>query len=35
LADKVGQQITVMTTDGSYDKMVTDATAAWDAAQKK
>jgi polar amino acid transport system substrate-binding protein len=35
LADKVGQQITVMTTDGSYDKMVNDATAAWDAAQKK
>jgi len=35
LADKFGQQITVMTTDGSYDKMVTDATAAWDAAQKK
>jgi polar amino acid transport system substrate-binding protein len=35
LADKVGQQITVMTTDGSYDKMVSDATAAWDAAQKK
>ena len=23
LADKFGQQITVMTTDGSYDKMVT------------
>ena len=35
LADKFGQQITVMTTDDSYDKMVTDATAAWDAAQKK
>ena len=35
LADKVGQQITVMTTDGSYDKMVSDATAAWDAALKK
>jgi len=35
LADKVGQQITVMTTDGSYDKMVSDATAAWDVAQKK
>jgi len=35
LADKFGQQITVMTTDDSYDKMVTDATAAWDAARKK
>jgi len=35
LADKFGQEITVLTTDGSYDKMVTDATAAWDATQKK
>jgi polar amino acid transport system substrate-binding protein len=35
LADKFGQQITVMTTNGSYDKMVTEAAAAWDAAQKK
>ncbi len=35
LADKFGQQITVMTTDGSYDKMVTDATKAWDAAPPK
>lgn len=35
LADKFGQQISVMTTDGSYDKMVAEATKAWDAAQKK
>ena len=35
LADKFGQQITVMTTDGIYDKMITEATKAWDAAQPK
>ncbi len=35
LAEKFGQQITVLTTDGSYDKMVTDATKAWDAAPPK
>jgi polar amino acid transport system substrate-binding protein len=35
LSDKFGQEITVMTTDGSYDKMVTDATKAWDAAPPK
>jgi polar amino acid transport system substrate-binding protein len=35
LADKFGQQITVMTTNGSYDNMVTDATKTWDAAQPK
>jgi polar amino acid transport system substrate-binding protein len=35
LADKAGEQITVLTTDGSYDKMVESATAAWDAAQGK
>jgi polar amino acid transport system substrate-binding protein len=35
LADKFGQQITVMTTNGSYDNMVTDAIKAWDAAQPK
>jgi polar amino acid transport system substrate-binding protein len=34
LADKFGQAITEMTTDGSFDKMLTDAIAAWDAAQK-
>ncbi len=35
LADKFGEQITVMTTNGSYDEMVAAATKAWDAAQKK
>ncbi|HET9273011.1 MAG TPA: transporter substrate-binding domain-containing protein [Methyloceanibacter sp.] len=33
LAEKFGQGITEMTTDGSFDKMLTDATAAWDAAE--
>jgi polar amino acid transport system substrate-binding protein len=35
LSEKFGQAITEMTTDGSFDKMLSDATAAWDAAQKK
>jgi polar amino acid transport system substrate-binding protein len=34
-ADKFGQAITELTTDGSFEKMLTEATAAWDAAQKK
>ncbi|MGH6832033.1 MAG: substrate-binding periplasmic protein [Methyloceanibacter sp.] len=35
LADKFGQAITEMTTDGRFDAMLTDATKAWDAAQAK
>jgi polar amino acid transport system substrate-binding protein len=35
LADKFGQAITEMTTDGSFDKMLDDATKAWDEAQAK
>jgi polar amino acid transport system substrate-binding protein len=34
LAGKFGQGIAEMTTDGSFDAMLTEATAAWDAAQK-
>jgi polar amino acid transport system substrate-binding protein len=34
LADKFGQQITVMTTDGSYDKMLLEAEKAWESAQQ-
>jgi polar amino acid transport system substrate-binding protein len=33
LAEKFGQGITELTTDGSFDKMLSDATAAWDGAQ--
>jgi polar amino acid transport system substrate-binding protein len=32
LAEKFGQAITEMTTDGSFDKMLTDASQAWDVA---
>jgi polar amino acid transport system substrate-binding protein len=35
LAQKFGQGITEMTTDGSFDKMLADAIAAWDAEQGK
>ena len=35
LAEKFGQGITQMTTDDSYDAMVTEATKAWDASQGK
>ena len=35
LADKFGQAITGMTTDGSFDAMLAEATKAWDAAQAK
>ena len=35
LADKFGQAITEMTTDGSFDKMLDDATKSWDEAQAK
>jgi len=35
LASGVGQGITEMTTDGSFDAMLTNATKAWDAAQAK
>ncbi len=35
LAGKFGQAITEMTTDGSFDTMLTEATAKWDAAQGK
>jgi polar amino acid transport system substrate-binding protein len=35
LADKFGQAITEMTTDGRFDAMLTDATKAWDATQAK
>jgi polar amino acid transport system substrate-binding protein len=35
LADKFGQAITEMTTDGSFDAMLAKATEAWDAAQAK
>ena len=34
LADKFGQEITVMTTNDSYDKMHDEANKAWDAAQQ-
>ena len=33
LADKFGQEITLMTTNGSYDKMHDEANKAWNAAQ--
>ena len=33
LAEKFGQGITELTTDGSFDKMLSDATAEWDAEQ--
>lgn len=33
LAPEFGQGITDLTTDGSFDKMLDDATAAWDKAQ--
>jgi polar amino acid transport system substrate-binding protein len=35
LADKFGQAITEMTTDGSFDAMLSKTTADWDAAQAK
>jgi polar amino acid transport system substrate-binding protein len=35
LADKFGQAITEMTTDGSFDAILAKATADWDAAQAK
>jgi polar amino acid transport system substrate-binding protein len=35
LADKFGQAITEMTTDGSFDAMLAKATEDWDAAQAK
>jgi polar amino acid transport system substrate-binding protein len=35
LAGQFGQAITEMTTDDSFDKMLTDATEAWDEAQAK
>ena len=35
LASKFGEGITAMTTDGRFHTMLTDAIAAWDAAQKK
>ena len=35
LASKFGEGITAMTTDGRFNTMLTDAIAAWDAAQKK
>jgi polar amino acid transport system substrate-binding protein len=35
LADKFGQAITEMTTDGSFDAILSKATADWDAAQAK
>lgn len=34
LAGKFGQAIAEMTTDGSFDKMLSDAIVEWDAAQK-
>ena len=35
LAEKFGQAITEMTTDGSFDAMLNDATKEWDATQAK
>ena len=35
LAEKFGQGITEMTTDGSFDAILAKATAEWDAAQAK
>jgi polar amino acid transport system substrate-binding protein len=35
MADKFGQAITEMTTDGRFDTMLTDATTKWDAEQAK
>jgi polar amino acid transport system substrate-binding protein len=35
LAAQFGQGITAMTTDGRFNTMLTDAIAAWDAAQQK
>lgn len=35
LADKFGQAITEMTTDGSFDAMLNDATKEWDVEQAK
>jgi polar amino acid transport system substrate-binding protein len=34
LADKFGQEITVMTTNDSFDKMLVDAEADWESAQQ-
>jgi polar amino acid transport system substrate-binding protein len=34
LAPQFGEGITAMTTDGRFDKILSDASAAWDAAQK-
>ena len=34
LVEKFGQGITEMTTNGSFDHMMDDATTAWDNAQK-
>ena len=34
LADKFGQEITVMTTDDSFDKMLVNAEADWESAQQ-
>ena len=33
LSDKIGQAITEVTTDGSFDKMLADAMVEWDAEQ--
>ena len=35
LAEKFGQGITELTTDGSFDKMLTEATAKWDSGPGK
>ena len=35
LAEKFGKGITEMTTDGSFDAILANATAEWDAAQAK
>jgi hypothetical protein len=34
LADKFGQEITVMTTNDSFDKMLVNAEADWESAQQ-
>ena len=34
LASQFGEGIAAMTTDGRFDKMLADATTAWDAAQQ-
>jgi hypothetical protein len=35
LAEKFGQGIAELTTDGSFDKMLTEATAKWDSGPGK